>query len=259
MSTPTDHPNMTRRALLRGTPAALAALALPTIATAATEPTAAPPKTPALDAELLRLEAEWITTGQVLDAAIAARDAAIAALPEWAQHEMPQYGDLPALFGALFHGTGNLTLPDIRQANWRTEGIVAHWQDIEDDDEARDRHRREFNRRRRQGRARVRWWRERVAAIEHEQQQAGIPGLDAECNRLWDLCGEIEAAIVTTKVESFVGLAVKLRVGRAMQTGLRSHAVKPDTDESWDWEFAPTIAALRDAERLAGETATRIG
>src|SRR5882724_9137241 len=73
--------NLTRRAILRGTPAAIvmAAIALP----AAALPLAG-------DANLLRLEAEYRTTDAARESTLEAHNDAEDRLPEWARGSLPQ-------------------------------------------------------------------------------------------------------------------------------------------------------------------------
>src|SRR4051794_31567607 len=110
---------LTRRAILRGTPAAAIAAAaatittLPSIALAAVEPQA-PTPLPAADAELLRLEAERTTARRAHKAAVAAREAAMGALPEWARYEIPHRDSMPPMFSLLLGGDGLVTLRQIR-------------------------------------------------------------------------------------------------------------------------------------------------
>jgi len=110
----------------------------------------------------------------------------------------------------------------------------------------------EWIKRRQEGRARVRWWREQRAAIDEAMASVGLLELNAECDRLGEYTGDLEEAIVATPATTMVGIAIKLRYMREVAAGAELLTGQPPADEDYDWQYRFALSALHDAERLAG-------
>ena len=72
--------------------------------------------------------------------------------------------------------------------------------------------------------------------------------LDYEYEAIWGPINRIEDQIMHTPAHSFAGIAVKLRLA------LDHTEAGENNPEGLDWDQKLTFHALRDAERLAGES-----
>src|SRR6266404_2699057 len=194
--------NLTRRAILAGI-AASPALALPAVASIGR------------DSELLRLEAEHDAARAEAKRISDRIEELTDALPEWAQERIPLWDAGNPLLLGVAHDDNRVTLNAIRRWNRNTEACVEDWRDFTDGS-ARKMRRAEWIKRRTEGRARVKWWSEQVAAIEAVQRTVGIPELEAEFDRLSVLADGIEEAIDGARAETLAGIAVKLRLMRQL-------------------------------------------
>jgi len=241
--------NLTRRAILRGTPAAIAAAAtitLPAIAASAAVGD---------DAVLLGLEAQWLAAERAADEADRGHQAIVASLPEEA-FGAPSFPEADPLFVGVrkdtvrsadgFTGRSVITLEAICQFNLTTEFCVSEWRDMEASPH-REELRQRWLRRRAEGRQRVSWWkakkRERQAILDASGE------LDArqESDRHGGVVCDVEGEIMDTPASTIVGVAIKLRVAASMITLNGKKAV-----DDLEWAEQITLAAVRDAERLAG-------
>jgi hypothetical protein len=235
--------NLTRRAVMAGI-AASPALALPAVASIGP------------DSELLRLEAEHDAARAEAKRISDRIEELTDGLPEWARSGIPLYPAAEPLFCNMGRhyadDDGRLQLTEIRKFNRNTESIVEDWRDMAASP-IRDKRRAEWLNRRAEGRTRVKWWSEQVAAIKAIHERAGIPRLEAEADRLWELGDNIEVVINDAKAHTLAGVAVKLRLMR--QLALRTlRADWVDDDRNLDWEYQPGLSALRDLERLTGKS-----
>jgi len=96
--------------------------------------------------------------------------------------------------------------------------------------------------RRAQGRERVAWWHQQMAAIKAEQARAGVSELEAAFERLSDRETAIEEAILGAAAQTPAGIVVKLRLALRLQENL---------PENLDWPEQIILLAQRDAERMA--------
>jgi hypothetical protein len=173
-------------------------------------------------------------------------------LPEWARCDRPLYINNDPVQTALFlcavrqDPLDLIELNAIWDFNRTTEGIVEDWRDMAPDDPNRAGRRAEWIKRRAEGRARVKWWHEQVAAIDAEQARAGIAELEATFDRLSDRVIDFETAIHDTAAHDAIGIAVKLRLALRL---------RGDTEANLDCPSQISLSALRDAKRLAGGSA----
>jgi len=184
--------NISRRAILAGV-AASPALALPAVASIGP------------DSELLRLEAEHDAARAEAKRISDKIEELTDALPEWAQERIPLYPAAEPLFRNMGRqyadDDGRLQLTEIRKFNRNTEEIVEDWRDMAASP-IRDKRRAEWLNRRAEGRARVKWWSEQVAAIKAVHERAGIPGLEREFDRISVLADEIELGEIAAALRS---------------------------------------------------------
>jgi hypothetical protein len=155
----------------------------------------------------------------------------------------------------LFSGTCFELPLDGRIARWQVVNLNRHieeladrWKSIPAADPARKELKAEWERRRREGRARVEWWKREHAKITRARKAARVGELDAKWSRLIDRANAIEDQITHVPASGLAGVGVKLRVFCAL--ALELEVGRDCGEDDLDQHFQPAFSARRDVERL---------
>ena len=239
---------------------AIAGAAIATGAAAAAIPAVA--KAGGNDARLEALEAEYYAINDASDAIAREFDAAEEWMPKWARGSWPKVDRADPLWqGFEYSGDRPTTLADVRRRNARWEGFaklyandVEAWYyplGIE-----------EYQRRRAEGRARVRSWIARLREQRVLREKSGFYEIDARWEVLADRLTDVTDEIMQTPAAGARGVAVKLRIYKwnvldmeargCTRRGDPDLSIYRDVPASFDTPERFAVYALADLERLAG-------